>query len=365
MNRVQQKWVSDQGLWGRTKMSKKFGIPESELARDLPSIEAYQRTVPERHRDKKFAKIVAIKRGSDNRDDQWQGDLLDIETTKRGRTLNKGVRFICMYIDVYSRKIFAQGIKKKTTASIMAYSKPLLTTHRPHNLTYDRESAIRSNAMQSVLKALDIKLWHPEKKQPNDFKGATAIVERANRTIRHLITKWKVAFKNKAWINSLDNLIRNYNSTPHGAFKNKQTPDQVYNKQNSGEDQTRTVENFEKGQKVRIRLTRTLFQKHTDPEWSREVYTVQDKVGEKYRVLGPDGKMRKHRLGPQDLKKVPGNVFSVRRSRRGRAVDNLPDGNATFLSLSPIRKPFTEKPKPKKPRRSSRSVKRVDYSGWF
>ena len=110
MNQTTQKYMSTEGLWGITKMHKKFGIPIKELKRDLQGIEGYQVTAPERHRDKKFAKIIALPRGSDLRSDCWQGDLLDIHPTKRARTLNKGVRFIAMWIDVYSRKVFAQGI---------------------------------------------------------------------------------------------------------------------------------------------------------------------------------------------------------------------------------------------------------------
>ena len=43
MNRTQQKYLSEtEGLWGITKMQKKFGIPAKELKRDLQEIEAYQ-----------------------------------------------------------------------------------------------------------------------------------------------------------------------------------------------------------------------------------------------------------------------------------------------------------------------------------
>ena len=45
MNRTQQAWLSDStGLWGINKTQAKTGISRKELQRDLPSVEAYQRT---------------------------------------------------------------------------------------------------------------------------------------------------------------------------------------------------------------------------------------------------------------------------------------------------------------------------------
>ena len=340
-------WVSEQGLWGITKMNKKFGIPESELRRDLPKLEGYARTVPQRRRDIKFAKIIARPKDVGGRPDQFQGDLLDIEPKLAGRKLNKGVRYLCLYIDVYSRKLFGAGIAKKNRQAIMKYSTKLLLEERPHNITYDRESGIRSRFMRDFLDHHEIKLWHPERDQPNSFKGATAIIERAtggnfcNRTIRTLITKWKVTFKNRAWIDSLPALLANYNDTVHGAFKNKRSPNQVYESNNSGEDNRRAVDTYAPSQKVRIRQTRKRFEKASNPSWSRDVYTVDQRAGQKYFVKDSSGQRRKYRVGPQDLQRVSEDAFSIRRSSRRRAVDNPPTGEITYLSLDPIKKPNT------------------------
>ena len=60
------------------------------------------------------------------------------------------------------------------------------------------------------------------------------------------------------------------------------------------------------------------------------------------------------------VRSAPRN-FAVRRSTRGRAVDNLPDGAQVF-SLSPLRKPFTKEVKEIRQSARLRKKKRVDYS---
>ncbi len=342
-SRTQEKWISDQGFWGVNKMSKKFGIPEKELKRDLPKLEAYQMTLPERRRDIKYSKITANPKDEAGRPDQFQGDLLDIEPKKSGRKLNKGVRFLLLYIDVFSRKLWGYGLKTKSKVDILKWSKKILLKERPHNITYDREAGIRSKNMRAFLEHHDIRLWHPERKQPNKFKGATSIIERANRTIRTLITKWKVTYDDKAWIDKLQPLIDNYNNTVHGAFKNEKTPDQVWESNSSDEPSVRKVDTYARGAKVRVRQTKKRFEKGSNPTWSRDIYTVDRKAGQKYFVKDPEGEKRKHRLGPQDLLSVPEDVFSIRKSRRGKLGGVAPAVGVTYLSKDVIRKPATLK----------------------
>jgi hypothetical protein len=218
--------------------------------------------------------------------------------------------------------------------------------------------------MKALLTQLKIKLWHPKvEPEMKRIPGVTAIIERVNRTLRKLITRWKVAFKNKSWIDSLPRLVANYNNTPHGAFKNlpkdQRSPNLVYRNQNAEQLIPRKVNSYSIGDSVRVRLPRRMFEKRSLPEWSREIYTVRG--ASKYTYNVRDSKGKAATLGSKDLLAAT-ESFSVRRSSRGRAVDNLP-GPAKVFSLSPLRKPFTKETK--KVRQSSRLKKKVDYSRFF
>ena len=270
-----------------------------------------------------MAKTVAYPR-KDGRDDCYQSDLLDMSPTQHLRNLNKGARFLVLIIDVYSRFLWVYPIKKKTTKELMGTIGKLLAKKKPKNLTFDRESGIMSNKFRAHLKKLNITLYNPEK-QPNDFKGATSIVERANRTIRTLITRFRVANKDKRWISNLPRIVKGYNESPHRSLKWK-TPKEVYRDQNSEENMIRKIFTFKIGSFVRIRVTRkNIYEKKSLPPWSKAMYTVISKVGQKYKLKNnTTGELRKNRVAPQDMLLVPESTFSVRRRTRGRAVGNLP-----------------------------------------
>ena len=340
-NKIRNQWFSSgSGLWGINKTVEKTGQPQKQVKRQLQKLEAYQRTKEQRHRDKPFAKIIANPRYI--RDDQWQGDLMDVETTQHGQHMNKGYRYICVFIDVYSRKVWASGIKKKTTQAIMKYAEPLLRKYKPSNLTYDRESGIRSNRMKRLLMELDIEIWHPTRDQPEEKRipGATAIVERVNRTIRKLITRYKVAYSTSKWSDVLHKLINNYNTTPHSAFKHlpkgQRTPNYVYKHQNYIA-KPRRLPKLDLAQKVRVREKKGLFQKRSLPEWSNKVYRVKSRYPHSYSIYDEDGKLREHNLTRRDLQKIPENTFALPKNNRVKVVK--------ALDLNNLRKPFTQRPK--------------------
>ena len=56
-----------------------------------------------------------------------------------------------------------------------------------------------------------------------------AIVERLNRTLKGMISKWRTAHQddgNRNWVAELPNFIRNYNTTRHGTMK--ETPEDIW-----------------------------------------------------------------------------------------------------------------------------------------
>jgi hypothetical protein len=278
----------------------------------------------------------------DGRPDQFQGDLLDVAQLKQN---NGGFRFLCVYIDVYSRFVWVFPLKKKTTSELMRVNKPFLTKYRPYNITWDREAGIRSNKLTALLKQLDIRRHHPDKDQPNEFKGATSIVERFNRTIRTWITRFTVDNKTKRYIDDLQAWVDTYNNTKHSTLK--RTPQSVWDS-NDFQHTVRPRQVLPLGTKVRVQLTRSLFQKKTKPAWSDAIYSVKAHSGQKYLVETASGSKSQKRLAIQDLKVVPQD-FEVTKDK--------PVRSRTFFSKA-IEKPFSTF------RRSTR-VKKVDYSRFF
>ena len=244
------------GLWSPAKLSKRFGIPLSQIKGQMENISTYQQFKSDRPKSRKFAKIVSRPR-ENNRDYSYQGDLLDLAgMSKRKAQRNKGIRYLLLWIDTYSRFLWCFPLKSKTLKEIYPLVTKFLRKQNPFNVTFDGESAINSRKMKEFLSKNNIKLWLPE--PDTSFKGATAMVERVNRTIRGLITKYQIAFKNKIWIDDIDTLIANYNTNPHRSLNGK-TPKEIYQKQTSTESQEREVTQFKPGDRVRVRRNRKLF----------------------------------------------------------------------------------------------------------
>ena len=149
-------------------------------------------------------------------------------------------------------------------------------------------------------------------------------IERWWRTLKGLLDKAQIAYQDKRVLNKLDDLVYNYNNTPHRSLK-WATPMDTYEKQNSTEVQSRDVPEFKKGDTVRVRLTTRQFQKKSDPQWGT-LDTITGKRGYKYQVGG-------RWVGPQDLYRVTHGVHKKLFSAKGRDMGNLPDG------VQPIRKP--------------------------
>ena len=147
------------------------------------------------------------------------------------------------------------------------------------------------------------------------YRGTPA--ERFWRTLKGLLDKILVAYQDKRVLAKLDDLIYNYNHTPHRSLKYA-TPMEVYENQDSKEVQSRNVKEYQAGQQVRVRLTTKQFQKKSDPQWG-QVQTISSKRGYKYKVGN-------RFIGPQDMQLVTGDVHKLKVSAVGRDMGNLPEG---------------------------------------
>jgi hypothetical protein len=108
---------------------------------------------------------------------------------------------------------------------------------------------------------------NPEQENKN------AIIERFHRTLRNLLLKYVVA-KGKAYIDDLDKLVRNYNTTEHRTIK--QRPIDIWNGINANEQTiTRVEHNFSVGDKVRKQTKKGVFEKASSTaNYSVKVYTI-------------------------------------------------------------------------------------------
>ena len=139
----------------------------------------------------------------------------------------------------------------------------------PKNINCDEGKEFLYRPFTKYCEDNNITLWvsNPEQENKN------AIIERFHRTLRNLILKYTVA-KGKAYIDDLDKLIRNYNTTEHRTIQER--PIDIWNGKKTNEQTIiRVGHNFVVGDKVRKQTKKAVFEKASSTtNYSVKVYTI-------------------------------------------------------------------------------------------
>ena len=115
-------------------------------------------------------------------------------------------------------------------------------------------------------------------------EGKAVVIERFNRTIKHIMWKYFTANNTRFYLDALDQMVKNYNDkvnstikmTPKEASKDIKRGKVYFNiirKQNK----SRTSIKYKKGDKVRISKYKRHFEKGYTPNWTEEMFTI-DKI---------------------------------------------------------------------------------------
>jgi hypothetical protein len=216
----------------------------------------------------------------------WQADLLDFQ---KYRTANKGYKWLLVVIDIYSRRAWFIPVKTKGSKDMAeAFAKLLKKYARPstavpvRNLTTDNGKEFTNKEVQKVLKQYDVKHWMHE---PGDH-NVMGIVERMNRTIRTLLSKWWTMQNTFQWFNIIDHVQHNYNNSEHRGIK--AIPLDVYEGRAIPTFAKRKApQQFKVGDRVRKIINRTVFGKPVET-FSKTIYTILKDNGKSY-VLQPEG----------------------------------------------------------------------------
>ena len=116
---------------------------------------------------------------------------------------------------------------------------------------------------------------------PTKTKWHASMAERAIRTIKSRISRYMQRTKTKRWIDVLDQIVDNYNQTPHSShnFKpddvNENNRKEVYKKMYPKINFIRDCR-LEKGDKVRILREKKQFEKGYTQNWSDKIYEIID-----------------------------------------------------------------------------------------
>ena len=227
----------------------------------------------------------------------YQMDIADM-----GVNEYNGYRYILAIIDVYSRQVFAEVLKKKSELAVVrATSKLIREINRFHKkvkvIQTDNGGEFINPAMGNLLKKH--KIHHittiPGKPMSN------GIIERFNQTLKGVIKRDLTARDTKDWVTPFQQYINNYNTAIHATIE--MTPDEADEEPAAKVAVMRKIkdnpinekDDIDVGDSVRLKKFKGKLDKHSDVNWSRKVYTIERIVvgrkpfeASKYYVDGKD-----------------------------------------------------------------------------
>ena len=221
-----------------------------------------------------FRKRTVISYGIDK---IWAADLVEMQKYSKW---NKGVKYLLMVIDVFSKYGWIVPLKDKKTESVsLAFDHIFKKSKRkPEKLWTDKGSEFISKHFKDFLKRHNITLYHTQ----NEEKSS--IVERWNKTMK--IKMWKMFSVNNNTIywDKLDKLVDDYNNRKYSSIK--MTPTEASKKVNEKQVFANLYEDeiylkpkkpkFSIGDKVRLsKYKRRVFDKGYTPNWTEELFVIQ------------------------------------------------------------------------------------------
>ena len=160
---------------------------------------------------RKFTKRRVFVKGVD---EIWAADLVEMG---KFSDWNKGIKYLLMVIDVFSKFGWVEPLKDKKGETVAAaFEKIFKLGRKPRLLWTDKGREFYNKNVNQLLSKKNIKLYSTE----NEEKSS--VVERFNRTFKQMMWKMFSANNNTIYIDKIDELLKTYNSSFHRSVRNKE-----------------------------------------------------------------------------------------------------------------------------------------------
>lgn len=208
-----------------------------------------------------------------------QSDLIDLSSLSAE---NNNIRYLLVLIDTFSRFVWIEPLKTKTTSEVLDKFKSLLpklniTTNC--SLMTDQGGEYVNKHFQSFLRKHKINSIVPNNKCPH--------VERFNRTFQNILYKYMEENQTKKYIDKLQDFVHLYNNRYHRIIKTTpfkaENPDnyetvlaalEQYYAKNKRKNEIKPK--FKLGDHVRITAKKTMFHKGYYQTFKPKLYKISE-----------------------------------------------------------------------------------------
>ena len=179
-----------------------------------------------------------------------------------------------------------------------------------------------SNEYRDLLHKYNIKMYYA---MPNEKRGKVSLAERVIKTLRLLLGRYFTYNNTTQWVDVIQDFVDNYNNTQHRTIGVKPKWALVHRDKFEKPSLKSNVEyNINVGDWVRMKYYRDIFHnKSNRPYWSKEIYLVHKKVGNRFQLI------RKGQLvlRPNNQPKT----FEVYHLKKIKKADVSPENNPEII----------------------------------
>lgn len=256
---------------------------------------------------------------------EFQIDLIYLEN----KHLNKAsYGLVC--IDTFSKKCDVELLKRKSAPQVTeAMEKILNRMGIPESMYCDEGSEFNNAEFKKLMTDNKIELIFTLRHAP--------MVERLNRTLKELLSKYLQSTDTKTITNVLPKILHNYNSSYHKTIRmppndvNEKNQSEVY--QNILEHaRIKKHEKLNVGDKVRVQLKRKQHDKGYKPRYSKQLYEVEKIDGKYYHIKGLDRKYLRafvQKVGEIEKNTEPADLEGTREGQL-RQLAKLPIDESSY-----------------------------------
>lgn len=210
-------------------------------------------------------------------DKLWQADLVDVSKFSKQ---NNGIKYLLTIIDVFSKFAWIVPLINKSAESIRNAFVTIFKIIKPKSIQTDKGTEFFNKNLMSLLKKKNIKIYSTN----SELKAS--VVERFNRTIKEKMWRYFTFKNNQKFIDILNDLVFSYNNTYHRSIKTKPSLvtaknenkifKNIYGFEKLTGDNSVINPKFNVGDKVRISKDKGIFSKGYTPNWSREIFVIEN-----------------------------------------------------------------------------------------
>ena len=211
-------------------------------------------------------------------DEQFDADLMSVGNLSKE---NDGIRFLLFVIDIFSRFLWVKPLKDKTAKSVLSAMKEVFKERKPIKLRSDKGGEFNNRWFKEYMKDKHVHYFVTQNAPKANY------VERVQRTFRVMMYRMMRQKRNHRYIDDLDKLVKNYNSSPHSGLKGL-APKEV-NKNNevnvwadmylkkSKPRKSKPAFRFKRGDFVRLSFLKHPFRRAYEQQFTSEVFKIKSR----------------------------------------------------------------------------------------